>query len=270
MQLINTHCHSNFTGHGEGEISEYIAEGEAAGLSTLAFTEHYPLSNKFDPTSYVSISANNLQAYIQSVENARSMTKIKDVILGIEIDYLGTDEDRAITSKDLEIFELVLGSVHFVGSRPFDNPDSLDEWKEPGAVDSIWRRYIDTWCEMAADNSLRIDVLSHPDLAKKFAFYPSFNLLPEYEKMAEAARAGNRMIEVNTSGSYYACKEMFPALPLLQAFQRAGIPCTVGTDAHIPRNIARDIQKAYKLMYDAGYKKVTVPTRKRDRREFSL
>ena len=58
--------------------------------------------------------------------------------------------------------------------------------------------------------------MSHPDLAKKFGYYPSYDLAPLYEEMAEAARAGERMVEVNTSGGYYACAEMFPAPALLQ------------------------------------------------------
>ena len=63
------------------------------------------------------------------------------------------------------------------------------------------------------------------------------------------------MVEVNTSGSYYACKEMFPAPALLVEFRRAGVPCTVGTDAHVPANVARDIAAAYRLMAQAVMKR---------------
>ena len=88
--------------------------------------------------------------------------------------------------------------------------------------------------------------------------------------MAEAARAGGRMVEVNTSGAYYACAEMFPAPGLLAAFRRAGVPCTVGCDSHDPVNVARDIERAYGLMYKAGYRSVTVPTATGDRRSITI
>ena len=114
------------------------------------------------------------------------------------------------------------------------------------------------------------DAMSHPDLAKKFGFYPTFDLGPFYEAMAEAARAGERMVEVNTSGAYYACAEMFPAPALLAAFRRAGVPCTVGCDSHDPANVARDIRRAYDLMYEAGYRSVTVPTATGDRRSITI
>ena len=112
--------------------------------------------------------------------------------------------------------------------------------------------------------------MSHPDLPKKFAFYPQFPLDALYQRMAEAVAAGGRMIEVNTSGTYYACKEMFPAPQLLRAFCRAGVPCTVGTDAHTPAHVARDIERAYALMRDAGYRQVTVATLGGDRRVLAL
>lgn len=270
MQLVNTHCHSKYCGHGEGEISEYIAAAKASGVRTLAFTEHFPLTKAFDPDAYLSVPQDKMDDYVCAVESARADEHEMDILLGVELDYLGKDEDREISDDTLDSFDLVLGSVHFIDKWAFDDPAQRDEWEKPGAADRIWRRYIDLWCDLASDTSLHIDVMSHPDLAKKFGYYPTFSLDAEYERMAEAAHAGGRMVEVNTSGAYYACNEMFPAPKLLGKFKKAGVPCTVGTDAHIPRNIGRDIQKAYKLMYDVGYKEVTVPMRERDRAHIAL
>lgn len=44
MELVNTHCHCVYSGHGTGTIAEYADAAAAAGLTTLAFTEHFPLS----------------------------------------------------------------------------------------------------------------------------------------------------------------------------------------------------------------------------------
>lgn len=270
MELINTHCHSRYCGHGEGEVREYVAEAKKAGLTTLAFTEHYPLTSSFDPDRYLSVPAQDMEAYEQAVHEAQQDSPEMDILLGVEMDYLGADDDRSIDMADLDRFDLILGSVHFVDRWPFDDPAQRYVWEEDGQADRIWSRYVDLWCEAAADTSLRFDVMSHPDLAKKFAHYPTFDPHPLYERMAEAAREGGRMIEVNTSGSYYACAEPFPALDLLVEFCRAGVPCTVGTDAHEPRNVARDIQLGYDLMRRAGYRQVTVPTSARGRRFITI
>ena len=42
MELVNTHCHCVYSGHGTGTIAEYADAAAAAGLTTLAFTEHFP------------------------------------------------------------------------------------------------------------------------------------------------------------------------------------------------------------------------------------
>ncbi len=269
-ELVNTHCHTGFCGHGEGEVEAYVAEAERCGLTTLAFTDHFPLSVAFDPVGYLSVPSEKLPLYEQAVLEARSAHPSLDILLGIELDYLGQEEDRDLETMGLDRFDLILGSVHFVDRWPFDDPSQRDRWDEPGATDVIWRRYVELWCQAAADGTLPFHIMSHPDLAKKFDRYPSFALEPLYEQMAEAARAGGRMIELNTSGSYYACKEPFPAPALLAAFARAEVPCTVGTDAHLPANVARDIRRGYRLMQEAGYNCVTVPTSTGDRRSISL
>lgn len=270
MELINTHCHSKYCGHGEGEIVEYVECAKTAGITTLAFTEHFPLTPAFDPEEYLSVLPANKDAYIDAVLRARDANPDMEILLGWEMDYLGDTEDRDLDMKELSGYDILLGSVHFVDRWPFDDPSQRDVWEEEGMVEHIWRRYVDLWCAAASDKSLPYDVMSHPDLAKKFAYYPNIDLAPMYEDMAEAARAGERLIELNTSGSYYACAEPFPAPDLLKAFQRAGVPATVGTDAHCPQNVARDIDLAYKLLFDAGYREVTLPTRLGDRRTIPI
>lgn len=270
MELINTHCHSKYCGHGQGEISQYVKHAIEAGITTLAFTEHYPLTASFDPDHYLSVLPENKQAYIDAVQMAREENPDIEILLGWEMDHLGNDEDRTINIDELKDCDILLGSVHFVDRWPFDDPAQRDVWKEEGMVDKIWRRYTDIWCDAAADRSLPYDVMSHPDLAKKFAYYPNFDLTPIYAQMAEAARAGERLIELNTSGAYYACKEPFPAPDLLKEFCRAGVGATLGTDAHDPANVARDIEIGYRLLYDAGYRELTVPTRSGDRRKIAI
>lgn len=270
MELVNTHCHSKYCGHGAGEVEDYAAAAEAAGLTTLAFTEHFPLPASLDPDEYLSVTERDMPLYCEAVEQARRDHPNLEIVLGTELDYLGALEERDLANGALAPFAYVLGSVHFIDGWAFDDPAQRARWDEPGAPDAIWRRYVELWCQAAADPSLPYDAMSHPDLAKKFGYYPSYGLAPLYARMAEAAAAGGRMVEVNTSGAHYACAEMFPAPELLAAFRRAGVPCTVGTDAHDPANIARGFEQACRLMHEAGYRHLTVPTASGDRRRIAL
>lgn len=268
MELISTHTHTGFSGHGEGTVRELVDAARAAGLSTIAVTEHYPLSDAFDPKAYLAMPAERLEEYVADVEAVRKRYDDIEVLLGCELDWLGDDEDRVFPSDAFDRFDIVLGSVHFVDAWPFDDPAQRGHWEEVG-VDCIWKRYFEVWCESASSDA-PFTVMSHPDLVKKFGLYPSFDTAPLYRAAAEALEASERMIEVNTSGSYYACSEMFPAPRLLAEFCRAGVPCTVGTDAHHPSLVARDIERAYRVMYEAGYREVTVPTRDGDARSITI
>lgn len=268
MELVTTHTHTCFTNHGEGTVEELVSAAVAAGVSTIAVTEHYPMTDAFDPEHYLAMLASRVGEYLQAVDDARRAHPEIEVVTGCELDWLGDDEDRVLTPEDFEPFALVLGSVHFVDRWAFDDPAQRGRWDEVGA-DAIWRRYFEVWCE-AVSSDAPFTVMSHPDLAKKFGYYPSFDPQPLYDQAAEACAAAGRMVEVNTSGSYYACKEMFPAPALLEAFCRAGVPCTVGTDAHKPEHVARDIERAYRLMAQAGYRTVTVPTADGDRRRLTI
>lgn len=264
MELVNTHIHTGFCGHGEGSVEQHAKAASAAGVSTLAFTEHYPLSSEFDPLTYLSMAHESLDEYCNSVLHVRDEHPEMQILLGCELDWLGEKEDRCISSSDLDRFQVILGSVHFIDAWAFDDPSHRDQWEKEGP-DKIWRRYFEIWIEAVLSDK-PFTIMAHPDLAKKFNYYPSFDLKPLYEQAAEAMRVSGRMAEVNTSGGYYACSEMFPAPDLLREFYRAGVPCTIGTDAHHPDNIARGLKTGLKLMYDCGYREVTVPTHKKDRR----
>ncbi|WP_139653236.1 histidinol-phosphatase [Raoultibacter phocaeensis] len=259
MELITAHTHTGFTGHGEGTVRELVDAACAANIATLAVTEHYPLSSAFDPDAYLAMPANRLEEYVATVEAERERVRGVEVLLGCELDWLGDDEDRIFGADEFDRFDVVLGSVHFVDAWAFDNPAERGHWEEVGA-DHIWRRYFEVWCECVLSD-MPFTVMSHPDLVKKFGIYPSFDPAPLYRKAAEALAESGRMVEVNTSGAHYACKEMFPAPQLLAEFCRAGVPCTVGTDAHHPSLVARGIEEGYRVMNEAGYREVTVPTR---------
>ena len=112
--------------------------------------------------------------------------------------------------------------------------------------------------------------MAHPDLVKKFGRKASFDPVGLYKQAAEAAREAGRMVEVNTSGLTYACEEMFPSQGLLREFCLAGVPCTLGTDAHTVTDVDRDIEAGYRWMYEAGYREVTVVVPGGDRRTIAL
>lgn len=269
MELITTHTHTNYTGHGHGSIAEVVAAAATAGVAVLAVTEHFPMSAEMDPTNEISMPWDKLDAYLADIAQADAAWPGMEVLAGCEVDWLGADEDRDLAACDFSPYGIVLGSVHFVDLWAFDDPAEEQRWHDVG-VDAVWRRYFEIWCEAASCKSAPFTVMAHPDLVKKFGYRPSYDLKATYDACAEAVLASGRMVELNTSGATYPCAEMFPAPALLRTFCRAGIPCTIGSDAHDPAVVVRGIEQGYRELYEAGYRCVTVPTKDGDRREIPL
>ena len=167
-----------------------VDAGAAAGVTTMAITEHYPLTHRFDPTERVSMRQWRLSEYFQAIEQARAAHPDMEVLAGCELDWLGSTDDRGLTPQDFDRFEIVLGSVHYIDGWGIDDRDHQEHWEEAG-VDHLWRRYFELWCE-AATSDWPFTVMSHPDLVKKYGHVPSFDARPLYEQAAEAAAAGGR------------------------------------------------------------------------------
>ena len=239
-----------------------------AGVSVMAVTEHYPISDSIDSTRYASMRMERLPEYIAAVRQQQELHPEITLLLGCELDWLGPEEDRHLDFSTFEEFDIILGSVHFIDRWLFNSSKFKERWDRED-VDQLWLTYLSRWCEAAASN-WPFTVMAHPDVIKKFGFYPSFDLAPHYREMAEAAAAGGRMVEVNTSGKFNPCGQYYPAPELLAEFRRAGVRCTVGTDAHSCANIARDILGAYRYMAEAGYTEVTVPLPGGDTRAIPL
>lgn len=193
MPLVNTHSHTALCGHGEGTVVELVAAADAAGIEVLAVTEHFPLSGAFDPRGDEAMPRESVAGYLADIDRARAERPHMTILSGCEMDWLGAAEDRTPAERDTSRFDVVLGSVHFLGTWGIDNEDIESPWLEPDAPDRIWRQYVDEWCAMAASPD-RFDVLSHPDLPKKLGHFPIYPLEPLYARMAEAARAGGRMV----------------------------------------------------------------------------
>ena len=185
---------------------------------------------------------------------------------GIELDWLEHREEAIealIADRD---FDLVLGSVHWLGGRAIDHPDYAI-WEELPA-DEVWRRYF-AQVRAAAASGL-FDVLAHLDLAKVFGHVASESVIAsEHDQTADAIAAAGVAVEISTAGLRKAAGELYPAQDLLRALHRRGVPITLGSDAHVPGDLGRDFDRALSAAHACGYRTVSVFSG-RERREMPL
>jgi histidinol-phosphatase (PHP family) len=235
---------------------EYVEAARAAGLSTICFTDHLPMPDPY-PQHY-SMRHDELAEYVDDVAVAAAAsaeTGGPEVLVGIEADWLpeGTASLDAATTN--HPFDMVLGSVHFLGDWAFDDPD-LTERYNAADIDALWDRYFAQVFDAA--RSGKIDVLAHPDLIKKFGYMPSIDPIYWYEETALALAEGGCAVEVNTAGLRKPVGEIYPSLEFLRACARRGVPATVGSDAHEASDLGRDFVPARELLVSAGYDSLVV------------
>ena len=114
-------------------------------------------------------------------------------------------------------FDVLLGSVHWVGAWRFDDlddPASMAEWSAR-EVDACWDAYTGAMEELAASRSC--DVLAHPDLIKVAGHVPDAPA-EWWDRIAEAAAASGMAAEVSSAGWRKPVGEQYPAAGLLDRF----------------------------------------------------
>lgn len=272
MQRTDSHTHTWLSRHGNGTVDEVVGAAQAQDMCMVALTEHLPLPKSVDDGTFA-MEACRMPEYFSAIEAARKKYSDIEIIAGVEIDWRFGAEEYILNWLKGWPIELRLGSVHMLtdaqgNSWEFDHPKYADGWLERGE-EEVWQEYFILW-KQALASKVPFDIMTHPDLPKKLGYKPTFDTADFYAAMAEAAAAAGVMIEVNTSGLYKQVRELYPAPALLRAFCEAGVPCTIGSDAHTPGDVGRGFGEGYAALRDAGYTHLTVPTRTGDRRQIPL
>lgn len=266
IELIDCHTHTVLSGHGVGTVDDVVRAAVEQGISTIALTEHLALPSFMDSKRQLSMDPGALAGYRSEIEAAREKYPHIEIVAGLEVDWIEGNEEYI--RADLTGFTHLLGSVHFIDGWAFDDPDSLDEWSNRD-IDEVWTKYFELWCD-AVRGDIPFNVMTHPDLPKKFGHRPSFDTRELYEHVASVAAARGVAIEVNTAGLRKPVCEIYPCESLLCAFQRAGVDATVGSDAHAPLEVGLGILDAYDTLRCSGYTHVMAPTPSGGRRYIQL
>lgn len=272
MERTDSHTHTWMSRHGAGTVDEVVASAVRQGMTMVALTEHLPLPDYVDDGTFA-MDPLLIDDYFSALDEARLAYPSIEIIAGTEIDWRYGAEAYILDWTERYPFELLLCGVHMLsypdGSHwEFDHPDYAHGWDERGE-EQVWQEYFELWMQ-ALESAVPFNIMAHPDLPKKLGFKPTFDTTEYYTSMADAAAKAGVMIEVNTAGLHKPVEELYPAPSLLKAFCQAGVPCTIGSDAHNPAHVGRSFDAGYEALRAAGYTHLTVPTRTGDRREISL
>jgi len=257
------------TGATVEELAAYCDRAAEAGVGELALTEHLfrfkqadallggwwedepddGLRQQMAAYWHDHVSA-DLDAYVETCLAARAAGL--PVVLGMEVDYYPGRMDQVSALLAGYPFDVLLGSIHWLGTWMFDDLESVVAQREWDArrVDDVWDDYTRSLEELAATRS--VDVLAHPDLCKVTGRRPA---VPDewYDRMAEAAAAAGLAAEVSSAGWRKPAAEAYSPPELLRRFRAAGVPVTTASDAHRLGDVAMRSGDLRALVEDAGY-----------------
>lgn len=259
--MIDMHVHTWRCRHAEGTAEEYVRAAAGCGVNTLAFTEHLPLApslaERIRGANGYAMPLDEMDAYVAEVGAAAELgaTLGVEVLLGIEIDAVPEAAEHAAGLVAAHPFDVVLGSVHFIDGWAFDDPERTEGYRD-WDLRELWERYFDDLVR-AARGGLA-DVMAHADLVKKFCMWPSSPVDDLYISTAAALGETGVAVEVNTAGLRKPCAELYPAAGFLKELRRAGVPITIGSDAHTPSEVGAGFGEALEALRAVGYRSVLV------------
>jgi histidinol-phosphatase (PHP family) len=238
--------------HAFTAVERFVETAAVRGVDEIGFTEHVYYFRQTLPLWTLDYQTErcvyDLDAYVDAVLEAKRQGL--PVKLGLEVDFVGERQDALAAILEPYPWDFLLGSVHWVDGLAIDQEPGL--WAV-APVEEVWRRYLAALVELA--DSGHVDVLAHPDLAKIFGRRPE---RIEYPALSGVA------LEISTNGLYKPVGELYPDIGFLESTR---LPITLASDAHVPQNVGRDLDRAVELARAAGYDTVTVFDRRHARQE---
>ena len=250
--LLDYHVHTFLCKHASGTPDEYVETAIRNGIAEIGFSDDCPWPSGFDPKYRMMASEFDSYRKIIAELNKKYADAVK-VKFGLEVDWVPGRMDEVFHNLDKEGFDYLIGSVHYTDEFPFDNPDSVEKWREKGAADKIWHRYFELILQMV--QSGKLNIIGHFDLPKKFGYYPA--AMAKINKLIlevfTVASKNKMAIELNTSGLRKPVKEIYPSLEILKLARKCNLMITLGSDSHAPNEVAANFADAVNLAKAAGY-----------------
>jgi len=251
--MYDSHMHTPLCKHAVGTPAEYVQAAKDAGLLGVVVTDHSPMPAWFDPQ--VRMELEELPFYHALLERVRAEAGDFYVGIGLEADFHpGTEYfvQRLLAQYD---YDYVIGSVHYIGTWPFDNPRYMAEFEERD-LREVYRAYFKLVAQAARTGLFH--AIGHLDLPKVMGYRPPEGYADLAEEALEVIASEGLALEVNTAGWRKKAAEIYPSPKLLARAQALGIPVVLGSDAHRPQEVAHRFADAVEILRATGYTQAVV------------
>ncbi|MHB8567900.1 MAG: PHP domain-containing protein [Nitrososphaerales archaeon] len=232
------------------DIDSMVASAKARAVKEFSITEH--ISQFREPRESIDFGSihlkgrifDSLKEYDAEFANFNDLNEIK-IKKGLEVDYSPRYEKKVADYVNQERFEILLCSVHELEDRTdIQRPKS-------GNPRQMWLEYLRLEKEALESDFIPFNVLTHPvRMAQGSKEYPEEidDLLLD---LAKTAKKRNRALELNGSDLNFS-PDLVRRLAL--ACSKAVCIVSVGSDAHYPQDVSRNMAKAAEIAEEFGLK----------------
>ena len=264
--MFDYHIHPSYSIDAEGDINEFCQAAVEVGLKEIAFTTHLD-SDRVADDCFVNVRGKRVdiessmwfEDYESTIRTAGDDYKDQElqVLLGVEVDcFPGVLEvlPERFFSTD---FDFIIGSVHLIDHIAISANGRADEAFRKYSIDELGVRYYSLLLDSI---ELEIfDVLAHMDLYRRYGEKFYGNAIhdlwkPHLEELSKEMLSKRVGFEVNTSSLRRGMEQPMPEDRIIRALRNKGInTVTVGSDAHTPSDVGKDIKVALEMIRDAGF-----------------
>lgn len=242
--MIDSHTHSKYSKHAVGEIEEIVVEAIKKGIKILTITDHAPFP--IDINNRLLIS--ELENYIKDINYVKNKYE-KDIkiLKGVEADFIPKYfkyTERLLSCLDLDF---VIGSIHSIIIKN----KKINVWE----IDKLYsNNFLDEYFIYLREliESNLFDSIGHPDSILRGGF-SELDFYKKFIPLISIIKQNPISYELNSSGfrkcSYDIKNKQnvqniwtYPSKILVNELNLNNISFTIGSDAHFPRDVNKDIQ----------------------------
>ncbi len=264
MSWSNTHTHSSFC-DGKYSLKKYVTQAIHLGMTSLGFSSHAPLPFPCDWC----MKSESLLPYLSIIGQLKRQFKHEvELYAGLEVDYIPDHVSPTYFQKQEPQLDYTIGSIHYVdffnNGTPWEVDGSFLTFQKGlkeifnGNIKKAVSRYFALTREMIKNHTPT--VLGHLDKIKIHNRYaPIFNeqelwYRREIESVLQSVKSAGVILEVNTRGIYTKkSPDPYPSGWILERIHKKGIPVTLNSDAHHPKDLIRLFPDTSKHLSNIGF-----------------
>ena len=247
--IADMHNHTTLCNHATGSMREFVLRAIENDTKYFGFSDHAPMN--FDEEYRMNFD--KMEIYEKMVKDIKEEFKERiNILLGYEVDYLENFVDDRVLKRDVDY---LIGSVHFINSWGFDNPEYIGEYKNRD-IDKIWEDYFYAIECMA--KSKMFNIVGHLDLMKIFKFLPKKDIRILAKEAIKEIKKTDMVVELSGAGLRKPIGEIYPSKLLLELIRENDIKITFSSDAHKPEDVGFGSEEIVKIAKEFGYSEIAI------------